>query len=220
MPAVTVPVPASDRRLCSVEAAKVELGIGSDDTAFDDWLSSEILSASDLVAAACGVEGDDAGDAPATFIQEVATISFAIDEIPDQGELRLPWRHPSRVEEIVVGGVTLDPSLYQDDPKAGLVERRTPAGRLGCWSKAVTVVTVRSGWAADKVPTAAQNAVKRLVRLRWEAKDRNLMIKAEETADVGRTEFWVGSTAAIGSALPDDMLNGLNEAGLVNICGR
>ncbi len=173
MPIVTVANPAADRRLCSIAALKTELGIDANDTQFDGWLEAESLSASDLVAITCGVAGDDAGDAPATFAEEVAIITFAAAEAEDTHDLLLPWRHPTRVTAVSVGGETLDPSLYWADPKAALVKRLSESGRSIPWRRCATAITVKSGWAAGKVPTPIQDAVKRLVRLRWEAKDRD-----------------------------------------------
>lgn len=216
MPTVTVPSPVIDRRLCARDALKIELGIAADDTTFDDWLDAECLSASDRLAEACRVVGDAAGTAPPTFAEETAVITFAADEVRGEDVLFLPWRQPATVTAVMVAGTVLDPSLYRASPKSGLVERLTASGRRACWSGAVTAVTVRSGWPADKVPTVLQDGVKKLVRLRWEAKDRDLAVKAEETADVGRTEYWVGGMGAGGSAIPADLLSALQAARLVN----
>lgn len=219
MPTIVVTAPAASRRLCALSVLKAEIAIDVDDTTFNDWLETEALSASDRVAEACRLAGDDAGDAPATFAEEVAVITFGPDEIPNGNALELPWRYPARVTAVAVGGVVLDPALYRAQPKAGLLFRLDSCGRPGRWEQSVTTVTMSSGWAADKVPTVLQDAVKRLVRMRWEAKDRDLAVKAEETDGVGRTEYWVGSMAASGSALPGDVLDSLYAAGLVNVCG-
>jgi hypothetical protein len=217
MPAIVVATPSADRRICALAALKAELGIDSGDTAFDSWLEAECLSASDRVAEACRVAGDDAGDAPATFAEEVAVVTFSPDETPNGNVLELPWRYPARVTAITIGGVALDGALYRGQPKAGLLSRMDAGGRAGCWERQEIAVTIASGWTAEKMPTVLQDAVKRLVRLRWEAKDRDLAVKAEETDGVGRTEYWVGSMAAAGSALPTDVLDSLYAAGLVGV---
>lgn len=219
MPTIVVTSPATDRRLCALDALKAELGIDPDDTLFDAWLEAEALSASDRVAEACRIAGDDAGDAPATFAAEVAVVTIGVDETPNGNVLELPWRYPVRVTAVTVGGVALDAALYRGQPKSGLLSRLAPGGRAGCWERQEIAVTIASGWAAGKMPTVLQDAVKRLVRLRWEAKDRDLAVKAEETEGVGRTEYWVGSMAVSGSALPVDVLDSLYAAGLVDACG-
>ncbi|WP_372397098.1 hypothetical protein ABMY26_23805 [Azospirillum sp. HJ39] len=215
MPTVAVAVPAADRRLCAIPALKAELGIAESDNQFDGWLRAEALSASDRVAEACRVVGDDAGDAPATFAEEVAVVTFSPDEARNVAVLELPWRYPARVTSVTVGGAALGGALYRGQPKSGLLSRTDSAGRSICWEQQETVVTIASGWSVDKMPTALQDAVKRLVRLRWEAKDRDLTVKAEQTEGAGRTEYWVGSMAASGSALPPDILDALYAAGLV-----
>lgn len=210
MPTVIVATPAGERRLCSIAALKTELGIDEGDTLFDGWLETEALSASDRVAEACGVAGDDTGDAPPTFAEEVGVITF--DPAEAGGDtLILPWRQPARVTAVTVGGVALDPALYRAEPKAALLIRQN-----GRWGGAPVAVTVKSGWVADKMPTALQDAVKRLVRQRWEAKDRELAVKVEQTEGAGRTEYWVGSMGASGSALPADVLAALQAGGFVN----
>ncbi|WP_376959660.1 hypothetical protein ABNQ39_07055 [Azospirillum sp. A26] len=216
MSIVTVAIPAPDRRLCSTAALKIELGIGDDDTLFDAWLEAEVLSASDLVAAACGVRGDDDGDVPPTFREEVAIITFSFDEAGAADALFLPWRWPARVTAVSVGGETLAPSSYRAMGRAGLIERLSAAGCVVPWRRAAAVVTISSGWALDKVPTELQDAVKRLVRLRWESKDRELAVKAEETDGTGRTEYWVGGMGAGGSALPADVLAALKAGGFAD----
>ncbi|MBP2229660.1 hypothetical protein J2847_002959 [Azospirillum agricola] len=216
MPIITVAVPASDRLLCSIGALKTELGIAADNDQFNDWLTSEALSASDRVADACGVAGDDAGDAPATFAEEEAVVTFGRDEARGADALLLPWRFPARVTALSVDGVVQDSALYRADPKSGLVERLSASGRVTNWQGASVAITVKSGWPAAKVPTALQDAVKRLVRLRWEAKDRELAVKAEEDDEVGRTEYWVGGMGAGGSALPADILAALRAGGFAD----
>ncbi|BAI71474.1 hypothetical protein AZL_020390 [Azospirillum sp. B510] len=216
MPIVTVTTPAADRRLCSTGALKTELGIDADDTLFDAWLEAEALSASDLVAAACGVRGDDAGDAPPTFREEIAIVTFSVDEAGGAEALFLPWRRPARVSVVSVSGSTLDPASYRAMSKAGLIERLSAAGCVVPWRRSAAAVTISSGWALGKVPTELQDAVKRLVRLRWESRDRDLAVKAEETDGTGRTEYWVGSMGAGGSALPADVLAALRAGGFVD----
>ncbi|MBP2302526.1 hypothetical protein [Azospirillum picis] len=217
MAITTVTAPAADRRLCSIADLKAELGIDANDTLFDVWLSTECLSASDRVAEACGVAADDDGEAPATFVQEIAAITFGAADIPNGNVLELPWRFPARVTSVTVAGQMLAPALYRPQPKAGLISRVDACGRPACWARAETSVAVVSGWEPGKVPTVLQDAVKRLVRLRWEAKDRDQLVKAEETDGVGRTEYWVGGTSANGSALPADVLASLQAAGYVNV---
>jgi len=217
MPSIVVASLAPDRRLCALATLKAELGIDIADTAFDSWLAAECLSASDRVAEACRVAGDDAGDAPATFIEEVAVVTFSPDETPNGGMLGLPWRYPVRVTAVTIGGAVLDGALYRGQPKAGLLSRLDSSGCAGCWERQEIAVTIASGWVAEKVPTVLQDAVKRLVRLRWEAKDRDLAVKAEQTEGTGRTEYWVGSMAASGSAMPADVLDSLYAAGLVGV---
>lgn len=216
MPIVTVTTSASDRRLCSIAALKAELGIDDAETVFDPWLEAEALSASDLVAAACGVVGDDNGDAPPTFREEVASITFGVDEADGAEALFLPWRRPARVTAVSLGGDALDASAYRAMGRAGLLERLSAAGCVIPWRRATAVITISSGWSADKVPTELQEAVKRLVRLRWEAKDRDLAVKAEETDGTGRTEYWVGGMGAGGSSLPAEVLAALKAGGFVD----
>lgn len=219
MPTIVVTSPATDRRLCALDAIKAELGIDAGDTLPDAWLEAEALSASDRIAEACRIAGDDAGDAPATFVAEVAVVTFAADETPNSNVLELPWRYPARVTAVTIGGEALDSALYRGQPKSGLLSRLASGGRAGCWERKEIAVTISSGWAVDKMPTVLQDAVKRLVRLRWESRDRELTVKAEETNGTGRTEYWVGSMAAAGSALPIDVLDSLYAAGLVDVTG-
>ncbi|CAO3445744.1 hypothetical protein [Azospirillum argentinense] len=215
MPSITVSAPAGDRRLCSIEALRAELGIADDDTRFTPWLESECTAASDRVAEACGIAPDDDGDAPATLAAEVAVITFCAAEIPNSNMLELPWRYPARVTGITVGGQLLDPNLYRAQSKSGLVSRVDASGRPVCWSRAETAVTVQSGWSADAVPTVLQDAVKRLVRLRWEGRGRDLALKAKEVEGVGREEYWVGGSSAPNSAVPADVVSALQAAGLI-----
>ncbi|KAA0576681.1 hypothetical protein [Azospirillum sp. Sh1] len=215
MPTIVVTSPATDRRLCALDALKAELGIDAGDTLSDAWLEAEALSASDRVAEACRIAGDDAGDAPATFVAEVAVVTFGADETPNGNVLELPWRYPARVTAVAIGGEALDSAFYRGQPKSGLLSRLVSGGRAGGWEREEIAVTIASGWAVDKMPTVLQDAVKRLVRLRWEAKDRDLTVKAEQTEGAGRTEYWVGSMAASGSAMPPDVLDALYAAGLV-----
>lgn len=216
MPTLIVANPAADRRLITVDAAKTSLGISGD--AHDAWLLAEILTASDAVADACGIAGDSDGDAPATFLEEEAVVTFAAGELPHGVRpLRLPWRYPARVKAVSVGGVTAALAGYRAEPKGAMLYRLNAGGGAVTWDRAELAVTIRSGWPLNRMHTAVADAVTRLVRLRWESKDRDLAVKAEETASAWRKEYWVGSMGKGGSALPDDVRGALYAAGLVNV---
>jgi hypothetical protein len=145
------------------------------------------------------------GDAPPTFIEEVAAVAFAPAEMPDGHTLILPWRFPARVEAVSVGGAVLDASEYQAQPKAALLAR---LGRP--WGRHEVVITIRSGWTLDKVPSELRGVVVELVRLRWHGKDRDPTIRSYESPDVETITYFDPDKMVMRGGLPADIANRLS----------
>jgi hypothetical protein len=214
VPTVAVATPAVDRSLATLASVKAELGIPDADTASDAILHGWILTESDRLVAACGIVGDDLGDAPPTLAAETATVTFAASEVPCSGPLILPWRVPARVTGVSVGGTSLDAAGWRAEPRAGLLHRAA-----GAWARAEIVVTVASGYAPGKVPVPVADAVRELVRRRWHAKDRDPLLRSYASPDVEAMTYMDADRVEAEGGLPRSVMEALRAAGVACAAG-
>lgn len=209
MPALTVAAPVADRSLVDVARVRVDLGITEADLS-TDVLTAWIRDDSDAVCAACGAAADQ--KRRRTFLAEAVTITYSPAEAWGARRLILPWRLALDASTVAVriGGVLLDGAAWDLDPDALLLARRGG----GSWGDGV-VVTGTAGWAPSEVPASLRQAVLRLVRLRWEGRDRDLALKAISAEGSVREEYWIGGTGPGGNGIPADILAALRADGLI-----
>jgi uncharacterized phiE125 gp8 family phage protein len=129
---VVTAAPAADRRLCSLDAVKAELGIsGADQDSLLDDLRDQ---ASAAAASFCG----------RVFAEEVVRETWRNRARVD-GALVLA-RHPvSAVASVTEGGEELIADDYEMDGNSGMLWRLSGDDRA-CWPAAKLVVEYTAGW--------------------------------------------------------------------------
>lgn len=211
---VTVIEEAETTSLTTLERVKLELGIN--DNASDEILAIKIAEASSDIAVRCAPtlrretitqtfypDGWGSECALALRLREYPvaaiidrTVEEIIDEVPTDVEIK----------GVVVDGVGLDAAEYRVVPENGLLYRTM--GRWGwCQSIAVTYQGgyLLPGQAGRNLPPSIESACVELVSGYWAARGRDPTLKARETIDVARFEYWVGSVGEAGDLPPGVM---------------
>lgn len=152
---------------------------------------------------------------------------------PHDGELRLPQRPVTAVASVVIGGTTIDATLYEAKAN-GVLKRRAPTaagvdsqfGFLASgwpvngewpWPPLATTVTYSHGYAT--VPDDLAGVVAEVVASRWLGGSRRAEGKTGENID-GYGESWATPRAAMESAWePEhkDILDSYRRAGFASV---
>lgn len=191
---LTVVTPATSHALTTADAVKAELGLtGGGD---DDWLSLSI-------------------DRATAAINRWCRRSFAVETVKETLWLPSPAEAVSlarwpvvSVASITEGAAVLAEDAFEVDDDAGLAYRLADPDARQLWRAGRIVATYTAGYilpgeASRTLPEDVERAAILLVRSWWFERDRDPLVKAEETADVGRTEYWVGSPSGGGTLPPD-----------------
>ncbi len=192
----TIVTPAGSADLVELADVKAELGLSG--TGDDAWLNKVIARASAAAAQYCN----------RTLVSEVVKDEFwpARDGFP--------WVLPggvaplqlSRWPVIAIGSVTengvalANPDDYRLDARAGHLTRLDGNGWPRKWPALPIAVQYTAGYAP--IPADLQDAVIRMVKSRWFMRQRDPLLRQEETPGVYSATYWV-STGADGAITPD-----------------
>lgn len=209
----SVVIPATNKKLTTLENLKLELGIADADTSEDTKLGRLIDRLSAMVC--------DYLDVPAAVDGSKTLGLETVDETFDNS----PWYHSRGgrhvtlarrpVPEIVyvkVGAtITVDTTDYDFD--GGLGELRRTGAVLQMlsvpWVAGTrTVVRYKAGWtlppaANFTLPLPLEGAVIGMVRAARFAAARDPAVKSEWTTDIERIDYWVGQIGENGAFPPD-----------------
>ncbi|MCL8385565.1 phage head-tail connector protein [Xanthobacter aminoxidans] len=192
----TIVMPASTADLVTLDDVKTELEITG--TAADAWLNKVISRASAAAAQYCN----------RTLVQEVVKDEFWA------GRDGYPWVLPggvaplqltrwpvTAVDSVLENGVVLsDPADYRRQPGTGHLIRLDGNSWPRKWPALPIVVQYTAGY--SPIPDDLQDAVIRMVKARWFLRQRDPLLRQEETPGVYSATYWV-STGADGAITPD-----------------
>lgn len=198
---LSVPTPASSFRLATVDAVKLELGI--DGSADDEWIGRRIDIASSQAASYCN----------RVFARETVTETFR-----NYRSIMIPGIDPeplrmTRIPVISVASVTENEEAvaaanYEYDDATGLMWRLDDDGGRIAWEEGKIVVAYTGGYnlpgdTSNSLPADVEAAVIEMVKASYFARLRDPLIKSEYAPDVGKVEYWVGSTNDVAPGVPD-----------------
>lgn len=175
---ITVTAAATNFDLTLLATVKDELKITG--TADDATLSRYITGASQFLAMRCN----------RVFAQETVAETFRNGELLEC--LVLARRPVKSITSIVENAETLTTDDYELDDLSGLLYRlRNDCRSVWSWRK--IVITHVAGYdLPDDAPSDLNDACIELVKMKISARTRDPTLRAVETPDVLREEFWVG----------------------------
>jgi hypothetical protein len=196
----TVTAAADSVDLVDLAIVKDELGIADADTSSDTQLGRYITAASAAAAQYCN----------RVFVVE--TVKDVIDLQRDP----YPWQLAGGVAALqasrwpittLTSVVELDDTLVVDtdfraDLARGVLYRLSPFdGSVIAWPARPVTLAYAAGYAT--IPPDVQDAVIRMIRSRWFAKDRDPMIRQVNVPGVVEKQFWVPTGTDAGNLTPD-----------------
>lgn len=177
---IIVTTPATSFDLTDLDTVKDELDL--DDSENDGRLSRYIAEASIWLSGKCN----------RVFAKETVAETFRNGEALET--LVMARRPVVSIASIVEDGVTLTASDYELDAESGLLYRLRSDCR-STWSWAKIVVSYVGGYVLPgATPVDLAGACIEVVKLKNAARTRDPALRAVETPDVLREEFWVGDT--------------------------
>lgn len=215
----TVTTAATVTALTTLAAVKTELDITGTDE--NDWLLAQIAVATDQICSYLNVPV--AGDGTKTLGREtiVETIRFPHNTVwgPQRNFVErkdiILSRHPVlSVSSVVEDGTALTTDEYELDGAQGTLSRLTTDDFKRTWFANKVVVTYVAGWllpgeTGRTLPYDIEDACIQLVKAERFARKRDPMLKGEETAGIGRNDYWVGATPG-GNSIPSDIAAALD----------
>jgi hypothetical protein len=166
----------ANQDLATLESVKAALGIA--DSSEDLTLPPLITQASAGIAKHCN----------RTFIEEDVDETFRTDG-RDCGLLLS--RYPiSEIAAATENGTALDPADFEADPSAGIINRLY-SDRIGCWQRGKVVISYTAGYPIADVPGDIVRALVLLVQQFRSQGSRDPLLRAEETTDIERLEYFV-----------------------------
>lgn len=198
---------ASDRKLTTLETVKDELGItGSSE---DAKLGRMIERVSAMICNYIGVPAASNG----SVTLGLETVSEVVPRTPwyrGGGPVLLSRRPVVTIVSVGVGDAVIDPADYELDPGAAMLRR---TGVVATFDTAATpglqtVIVYEAGWTLPPaenytLPPDIEGAAIGLIRSARYAAMRDPAVKAEQTTDIERVEYWVGQIGQNGAIPPD-----------------
>lgn len=181
--------------LVTLAIAKEELGVTG--SASDTQIQRYVSAASTIFANFCN----------RIFNKETVADTFDIGRARLQyyGEAALQTtRFPiiGSIASLTQAGTALVVGTdYRFDRDAGLLYRLDGSGLDTSWCGSPVVITYDGGYTA--IPLDIQDAITRMVRARWFAKDRDPLAKSEDVPGVRSVTWWVPTGEEAGSMPPD-----------------
>lgn len=188
---------AANQDLATLATVKTALGIT--DNTEDATLPPLISSASAAIAGYCN----------RVFIEE--DVEETLRLCGRQHELMLARYPVSDIGSVTEGDAAIDPSGYEVDLAIGVISRLF-GGRSGCWSGGKIVVAYSAGYPIADVPADLVQAVIMLVAHYRSTAARDPLLRAEETTDVERLEYFIPSAAGLPAPV-EALLSGHRKPG-------
>lgn len=181
--------------LVALATVKAELGI--EDSQSDAVLERHI----DVATARIGRYCARTHFASATAVETLRLVRV------QSGALWLRHWPVASIASVVEDGVALAAGDYELEDGRQLW-RLDGADNRSCWPAAKIVVTYAGGYTLPSGCPAdlAQQCID-LVKLLWNARDRDPAVKGESADGIGSVEYWVGATGS--DALPPEIARGL-----------
>lgn len=175
---LVVTVPATEKKLVSLQSVKDELGITG--TSDDALLTQYITEATATLQARCDRE---------TFAKE--TVRETWRNVCHASSLIALRRPIASISTIVEDSVTLTSADYEIDGRQ--IFRLDGADGRACWNAWKIEVTYQAGYDLPaSAPDILARACRVLVKSRWMARGRDPLVKSEEVPGVIRQDYWVG----------------------------
>ena len=202
MSTLAVSVAASSTDLTTLQSAKDELGISG--ASEDTYLGTAIDRASAMICSYLGVAVAD--DGTCTLGRETLVETFRLPV--ELSEIMLARWPVTSITSVVEDGETLAADEYEIDKRTGILRRLDGDDNVTLFSAAKIVVTYVAGYklpgeVGRNLPHDIEAAVLEVIKAHRSSRTRDPLIKAEETAGLGRIEYWVGSTST-SSAMPPE----------------
>lgn len=179
---LTVVTPAESQNLASLDAVKAALGITG--TAEDASLPPLISAASAAISTYCN----------RVFIEETVTEAFRTNR---RDLVFLLERYPvTEVASVLENGTAVLPDDRELDGPSGCMNRLN-GNQIATWAQGTVLITYSAGYAREKVPPdLVQATIMMVAQLRSQA-GRDPMLRAEETTDVDRLEYFPATAAGL-----------------------
>lgn len=194
-PATATP-PAGPYDLATLATVKIELGISG--TQNDTQLSRYISAASLAIAQFCNrvLVPETVAD---RFDMKPARLQFGGEKALQSSR----WPIIS-ITSLLEGGIALIKDTdYMADQASGAFWRLNTSGNPMTWGVSPVVATYSAGYADAADLTVLEDAAIRMVRARWDAKDRDPFLKSEDIPGVRTASWWVATGAEAGNMTPD-----------------
>jgi hypothetical protein len=196
--AATSTPPAGPYDLTTLAIAKVELGIASGVTTYDTQLSRYITAASVAAAQYCN----------RVFVAETVADRFDISfpRMRFGGERFLQasrWPVIAMTSLVEQTTVLVKDTDYRVDQSDGTFWRLDTNGDPTTWGKSPVVATYEAGYTDAANLAVLQDATLRMVRARWNAKDRDPYLKSEDIPGVRTATWWIATGSEAGNMPPD-----------------
>lgn len=190
----TVTAAASSYDLTSVATVKTELSISG--STYDTQLTSYVHVASAAAAQYCN----------RVLVKETIRDRFDIDfpRLRFGGEKSLQTsRWPvATISSLTENGTTLVKDTdYLCDLPTGVLTRLDTNGDPTTWGQSPVIITYDGGYAT--IPADLEDAVIRMIRARWFAKDRDPFTRQESIPGVRDVSYWVPTGEDAGNMTPD-----------------
>lgn len=203
MPTLVVTIPATVRNLTTADAVRLEIGLA--DAKDDAWIASVLPRVSARVETYC----------ERVFARETVTETWnatsgqaQTDTHPSMERLGGTERPSLRLSRTPTSGTptivftdgddteTLETTDYRLDPATGLLLRLNDNGRPIYWPSYQIDVTYAGGYLLPDqegrdLPDDLEGAVIDMVKLRYHARQRDPMLRAETVELMGSQTFWV-----------------------------
>lgn len=178
---LTVVTPASSTDLASLDAVKAALDIT--DTSEDQTLPPLIARASAAISAYCN----------RTFALEMVEESFGTV----RGGVVLGRYPVTSITSVSENGIPLGTAEYEADLRIGVIDRTLLMDPGGRFDRGRTVVRYTAGYALDDMPGDIVQALVLLVAHFRSTNGRDPLLRAEETTDIERLEYFIQTDQAL-----------------------
>lgn len=179
---LTVVTPAESQNLASLAEVKAALGIAG--AAEDTSLPALIARASAAIATYCN----------RVFIKEDVEETFRTHR---RDLVLLTERFPvAEVASVIENGTAVAPADREFDTASGCFNRLN-GNQIATWAQGTVLIAYTAGYAPDAVPPDLEQACIMLVQQYRSQGNRDPMLRAEETTDIERLEYFPATTAGL-----------------------
>jgi uncharacterized phiE125 gp8 family phage protein len=193
---LTVITPTSNQDLATLATVKAALGIA--DSSEDTTLPPLITRASAAIAKHCN----------RVLLQETVE-----ESLRDPGNSIMLARYPvNSITTVTEDGTLLVAADYEADPASGVVER-IRSDRVTCWARGSTVIRYQAGYPVTGMPPDIVQALVMLVAHYRAQAGRDPLLRAEETRDIERLEYFIPTQDGLSAPIEGLLTNHRKPAG-------